>query len=135
MKRICFSIVFLLLALMMLSSCKTKYIPVETVRTEYITKTDSFLQKDSIYCHDSIYIEKSGDTILSYRYKTIYRDRWRDVYKTDTIIRENIIENIVPVEKDLSWWQKFKIYCGECLLIILLIVLLYILLRHFYRGS
>lgn len=133
MKRIYFSIVCLLLVLMMLSSCKTKYIPVETVRTEYVTKTDSFLQKDSIYCHDSIYIEKSGDTILSYKYKTIYRDRFRDVYKTDTIIKDNVIETIVPVEKELSWWQKLKINCGECVLIVLVLVLLYIVKTRLQR--
>ncbi len=133
MKRIYFSIVCLLLVLMMLSSCKTKYIPVETVRTEYVTKTDSFLQKDSIYCHDSIYIEKSGDTILSYKYKTIYRDRFRDIYKTDTIIKDNVIETIVPVEKELSWWQKLKINCGECVLIVLVLVLLYIVKTRLQR--
>jgi hypothetical protein len=37
------------LLITLLAGCKTiKYVPVETVKTEYVTKTDTLIQKDTI---------------------------------------------------------------------------------------
>ena len=52
-------------------SCKTQYIPVESVRTEY--KTRDSIRYDSIYQRDSIYTLVKGDTVYQYRYKYLYR--------------------------------------------------------------
>ena len=49
------------------ASCRTQYVPVETVRTEY--KTRDSIRHDSVYQQDSVYVLVKGDTIYQYRYK------------------------------------------------------------------
>ena len=83
-------IVFLLLFLAGLAatSCtRHVYVPVETTKSDtvYLNR----VQLDSIYMRDSVFIEKSGDTIREFQYKYIYRfkDRIDTLYisKTDSI--------------------------------------------------
>lgn len=83
-------IVFLLLFLAILAatSCtRHVYVPVETTKSDtvYLNR----VQLDSIYMRDSVFIEKSGDTIREFQYKYIYRfkDRIDTLYisKTDSI--------------------------------------------------
>lgn len=83
-------IVFLLLFLAVLAatSCtRHVYVPVETTKSDtvYLNR----VQLDSIYMRDSVFIEKSGDTIREFQYKYIYRfkDRTDTLYlsKTDSI--------------------------------------------------
>lgn len=53
----------------MLCSCRTtRYIPVETIKTDtlYIAK----LKVDSVYHRDSVYVETKGDSV------TIYKERY-----------------------------------------------------------
>lgn len=51
-----------------------KYVPLETIKTEYVTQTDTLVQRDSVWTHDSIYVHEwmQGDTIY------IDRDRYSD---------------------------------------------------------
>ena len=51
----------------LMSSCRTVYVPVETIRTEVVEKHDSLVMRDSIYMRDSVFVMKSGDTITTYR--------------------------------------------------------------------
>ena len=83
-------IVFLLLFLAILAatSCtRHVYVPVETTKSDtvYLNR----VQLDSIYMRDSVFVEKSGDTIREFQYKYIYRfkDRIDTLYisKTDSI--------------------------------------------------
>ena len=100
--------------LLLLVSCKTiKYIPVETIKTEYVSKTDTFIQKDSIYYKDSIYIDRNGDTITVYKTQLIYKDRWKEKIKTDTIFKTDSIQIPYPVEKQLTRWQRFCLDYGK----------------------
>ena len=74
------------LVLLLLYSCtKTQYIPVETtvIDTLRITK----IQRDSVYCRDSIFVDKyrNGDTV--YIVKTNTRIMYKNVYHNDTIYR------------------------------------------------
>ena len=70
MKRLVYIIILLILAACF-TSCRTQYIPVESVRTEY--KTRDSIRIDSIYQRDSIYTLVKGDTVYQYRYKYLYR--------------------------------------------------------------
>ncbi len=70
MKRLVYIIILLILAVCF-TSCRTQYIPVESVRTEY--KTRDSIRIDSIYQRDSIYTLVKGDTVYLYRYKYLYR--------------------------------------------------------------
>lgn len=74
------------LVLLLLYSCtNTHYIPVETtvIDTLRITK----IQRDSVYCRDSIFVDKyrNGDTV--YIVKTNTRIMYKNVYHNDTIYR------------------------------------------------
>ena len=126
-----------LMALMWLTSCTTtKYVPVETVRTEYITKHDSVFHRDSVYLHDSVYIHAKGDTIWYEKWHTRYVDRIHEVIKTDTMIMRDSIQIPYPVERKLSKWEQVKMdYGGEAIVVffIIFIVLSWLLMNKILR--
>lgn len=90
------------------ASCRTQYVPVETVRTEY--KTRDSIRVDSIYNQDSIYVLVKGDTIYQYRYKYLYKYQYLN--RTDTVIKTDSMQVPYPVEKQLSRWQSIKMELG-----------------------
>lgn len=107
-------ILALLGLLCVVCSCKSiQYVPVETVKTEYRTRTDTLMQKDSIYLRDSIWVEKSGDTVTTYKTRYMYQDRWRDRVVRDTIIKTDSIQVPYPVERKLSRWEQFCLDYGK----------------------
>ena len=107
MKRLIYIIILLILAICFVS-CRTQYIPVESVRTEY--KTRDSIRFDSIYQRDSVYMLVKGDTIYQYRYKYLYR--YLTTIRTDTILKHDSIPIPYPVEKQLSRWQTIKMELG-----------------------
>ena len=107
MKRLIYIIILLILAICFVS-CRTQYIPVESVRTEY--KTRDSIRLDSIYQRDSVYMLVKGDTIYQYRYKYLYR--YLTTNRTDTILKHDSIPIPYPVEKQLSRWQTIKMELG-----------------------
>ena len=105
-----------LIAISLLASCRqVEYVTVEKVRidTTYITKW----QKDSIWLHDSIHIKERGDTVMIERWHTQWRDRLRvdTIYQAthDTIPQPYPVETIKMVEKELSWWQRLRLWIGN----------------------
>lgn len=102
------------LAVVFLCGCvSTRYVPVETVKTEYKTNT----VHDSIYIeserHDSVYVTQAGDTVYVTRWHTEYRDRWRDRIMTDTVIKTDSVQVPYPVERQLNKWEKFCLDYGK----------------------
>lgn len=97
MKRLVYIIMLLILAICFVS-CRTQYIPVESVRTEY--KTRDSIRFDSIYQHDSIYTLIKGDTVYQHRYKYLYR--YLTTNRTDTILKNDSIRVPYSVEKKLT---------------------------------
>lgn len=102
-------IVFLLLFLAILAatSCtRHVYEPVETTKSDtvYLNR----VQLDSIYMRDSVFIEKSGDTIREFQYKYIYRfkDRIDTLYisKTDSIQVPYPVEVVKYKTPQWCWW-------------------------------
>ena len=89
-------------------SCRTQYVPVETVRTEY--KTRDSIRFDSVYQRDSNYMLVKGDTVYQYKYKYLYR--YLTMNRTDTIVKTDSIQTPYPVEKQLSRWQSIKMELG-----------------------
>lgn len=90
-------------------SCRSvKYVPVEVIKTDttYINK----VQRDSIYQLDSIYIRDKGDTVLITKTKYIYRDKL--IRDTVYASRVDSIQVPYPVEKQLTWWQQFRLNLG-----------------------
>lgn len=102
-------IVFLLLFLAVLAatSCtRHVYVPVETTKSDtvYLNR----VQLDSIYMRDSVFIEKSGDTIREFQYKYIYRfkDRTDTLYisRTDSIQVPYPVEVVKYKTPQWCWW-------------------------------
>ena len=93
----------------LLASCSSiKYVPVETIRTEYRTR-DS-IRYDSIYQRDSVYLMFKGDTVYKYKEKYLYK--YLFLNKTDTVIKTDSIQVPYPVERQLTKWQAIKIELG-----------------------
>lgn len=99
-------IVFLLLFLSATSCTRHVYVPVETTKSDtvYLNR----VQLDSIYMRDSVFIEKSGDTIREFQYKYIYRfkDRIDTLYisKTDSIQVPYPVEVVKYKTPQWCWW-------------------------------
>lgn len=89
-------------------SCRTQYVPVETVRTEY--KTRDSIRIDSIYQQNSVYILVKGDTVYQYKYKYLYKYQYLN--RTDTVIKTDSVQVPYPVEKQLNRWQSIKMELG-----------------------
>ena len=131
-----------LIAICLLTGCKSvEYVPVETVRTVYVTKTDTFIQKDSIFCHDSVFIHQKGDTVWYEKWHTKYIDRWKERIVTDSFIKRDSIRVPYPVERKLSKWQSFcldyvKVMLGGSIAaVIVIIAWLVVWIRKRYRIS
>ena len=112
-KRIILKILFFLLFLTIVISCKTTTkvveIPVETIKTEYVEQ----IKYDSIYHRDSIYIMQKGDTIYNNKVQYLYKYK----YLRDTINIIDTIPKIVTVKdtqyiNQLYTWQKILIIIG-----------------------
>ena len=109
-----------LLATLLLISCKSvEYVPVETVKTETVYRSDTVRTADSVLISaiDTVIIR--GDTVTKVQWRT--RDVVRNIYKTktDTVAKLECMEVPTIIEKDLSGWQKLRMYAGDITLIML----------------
>ena len=121
----CFSYIIgilagLLMAVLLAGCTTTKYVPVPEVHHDTVRITQQ--QRDSIYLHDSIYVQTltRGDTVYltTDRWHTLYRDRWSHdtIYqsRTDSIPKPYPVEVKVPAE--LTWWQRLRIDIADIVL-------------------
>ncbi len=100
-------ILLLFLAVLAATSCvRHVYVPVETTKSDTVYMNR--VQLDSIYMRDSVFIEKSGDTIREFQYKYIYRfkDRIDTLYisKTDSIQVPYPVEVVKYKTPQWCWW-------------------------------
>ena len=115
-----------LMAAVLLAGCTTtKYVTVPEVHYDTVRVTQQ--QRDSIYLHDSIYVQTltRGDTVYltTDRWHMQYRDRWSHdtVYQSriDSIPKPYPVEVKVPAE--LTWWQQTRLHLANILLGVLAI--------------
>lgn len=84
------------------SCSRVQYVPVETVRRDSVVQVVE--RRDSIHVTDSIAVYVKGDTV--------WRDRWRTIYKEvarrDTIYKEtrDTVQVPYPVERQATWRDK-----------------------------
>ncbi len=103
MRRTVFILVLSLLLVGCSSVLKTTEVPVYLYDTTEVVR----------YERDSIYIERwhteyaQGDTV--YRTDSVYA--WRYLYKHDTtwVYRDVPVEVEKRVERELTWWQQFRL--------------------------
>ena len=124
--------ILVILAGLVLVGCKTKYVSVPEIHTEYITRVDTTVRKDSVYLKDSVYVERKGDTM--YINKTVYRDRFHHIYKvkTDTIVKRDSVNVAYPVENEMSRSERLFIAMGK-FFAALVIVLLFVIGVKLYK--
>lgn len=120
------------LLLLCIGCTTTKYVPIESVHTEYRDRVN--VQRDSIYLRDSIYIENKGDTIVIER----WRDRWRDRIIRDTlrVNTTDTIQHLVEVERPLTIAQRVKIAIGNiAIAAVFVLLLVYFIRRRFFNQQ
>lgn len=121
-------VVVLFFLLWLLTSCKTKYIPIESVKTEW---RDKYI-RDSIFQKELVRIYQKGDTI--FKDSIVYR--YKDRFVKDTVNVTDTIRVPYPVKGDtievnrLKWYQEACIWFTS---IILVALVLYSGIR--YRGK
>ena len=102
----------------MMCACKTHEKIVTVEKVTHDTLWHEKTERDSIYLHDSIFVNQfvKGDTI--YQIKDRWHTEYRDKYIHDTISIAKVDSVPVPyevqveVEKVLSWWQKLLMALG-----------------------
>ena len=126
------NIVIMVLAGLALGSCKTKYVSVPDIHTEYITRVDTTVIMDSVYQRDSVYVERKGDTL--YVNKTLYRDRYHNIYKVkkDTVVKRDSVNVAYPVEKEMSRSERLFVAMGK-FFAALVIALLFVIGVKLYK--
>lgn len=128
MKRLLYILTIFLMSEICFTSCRNiKYVPVETVKTEY--KTRDSIRFDSIYEHDSIFLFVKGDTVYKEKYR--YKYRYLTINKTDTVILTDSVQIPYPVEKQLTRWQQMKIELGGWAVSVIIILSIVLMLKLF----
>ena len=98
--------IFVIIAIcLLLQACKSvQYVPVETVKTEYIDRVKQVHDTMHTIEKETTYI--NGDTVLI----TKYIDRIKVMHQTDTCIieRTDTVQVPYPVERKLSKWEQVK---------------------------
>ena len=98
--------------LMMLQSCRTKYVSVPEYHDVYINKHDTLTKHDSVYQKEFVDRYVKGDTIyltkikVDYRFRNLYKTRYRDSIKIDSV------RVPYPVERKLNKWESLKMEVG-----------------------
>ncbi len=93
-----------------LTGCRSvRYVPVPEYHTEYKTKTDSFVKRDSVWVKDSVLLWMQGDTVYKERWHMKYNDRYVYRNKTDTVMKTDSVRVPYSVEKKLGKWEQTKI--------------------------
>lgn len=93
---------------MLVCGCKTKYMIVPEYHYSDVTKVTTDTVRDSIHVHEIERVREKGDTVLSERYRTVYKDRY--VYRslTDTVIQVDSVKVPVPTKQRVSQWEHVK---------------------------
>lgn len=109
---VAFMLAMTFLVLMMLQGCRTKYVSVPEYHNVYINKHDTLTKHDSIYQREFVDRYVKGDTIyltkikVDYRFRNLYKIRYRDSLKIDSI------RVPYPVERKLNKWENLKMEVG-----------------------
>lgn len=121
-------IIFISFILCFTNSCKPVKEVVENTKIEYRT----VLKTDSVIIHDSIDRYKSGDSLIIYKIRYIYKY----LNKTDTILKTDTINTITPIKvpetkikevNKLKWYQTTFMWIG---IIATLIIASFILVKR-----
>lgn len=128
------NILYILMAVALLTGCKTQYIPVPEYHEIVVHHSDTLLRVDSVQLRDSVIIRLQGDTIVQEVW------RWRDRVKYDTriVYRDSIRVDSVrvpyPVERKQTAWERTMQNVGKLSLILIVISICFILVYSLLRA-
>ena len=128
------NILYILMAVALLTGCKTKYIPVPEYHEIVVHHADTLLRVDSVQLRDSVIIRVQGDTITQEVW------RWRDRVKYDTriVYRDSVRVDSVrvpyPVERKQTAWERTMQNVGKLSLILIVISICFILVYSLLRA-
>lgn len=112
LRNVAFAVSFIIVAMLLCSlfgSCTTtKYVPVESVRTEYRDRGVERLVADTV--HDTRLVWVKGDTVVDIREKE--HIRCVEIHDTCYIERTDTIREPYPVERSLTRWEQTKMDFG-----------------------
>lgn len=102
-------LIYLYIMFSFIGCTTTKYVPIESVRTEYINK----VEKDTVIINNDRLVKEKGDTIYIVNTKYVYKTK----NKIDTILRIDTIPIIQEVEvikevNKLKDWQVVLMVLG-----------------------
>lgn len=109
-----YKLLIILSILISIYSCKSiEYIPVETIKTEYINT----YTVDTIVQNNTTIIKEKGDTIYIFKEREIYkyRDRVDTLIVNDTINTTKYVDKYIEVNK-IKDWQSFLMMLGGVLI-------------------
>lgn len=135
MRALLLMIVTYILISMMTSCRSVQYVPMPTTSTDSTYKV--VRERDSIFIHDSIYVDVQRGQDTVYRYTTKWRTIYKDVHRTDTlyVASTDSIPVVVEVEKKLSKWGEIKqTIGGYAILIILAFVAIKLIIMRVRKG-
>ena len=126
-----FIISLLVFILYMMASCRTEYIPIESVR--YDSVFFSKMIKDTTIVKDSVFVRQKGDTVFKDKFLVIYKK----VLLRDTMltIRKDSIPVPFPVERKLTRWEQVKVDFGGYVIITMLLWIPFYILRWIIRKT
>lgn len=98
-----------------------------------VESSSNMIDSTTIYVRDSVIIRQGGDTVRVEIWKVSYRDRV--VVEKDTVIRVDSVskESPVLVDKPLSPWQGFQIWCGRIALALIGVGIILIVLKRYLK--
>ena len=112
LRNVAFAVSFIIVAMLLCAlfgSCTTtKYVPVESVRTEYRDRDVERLVADTV--HDTRLVWVKGDTVVDIREKE--RIRRVELHDTCYIERTDSVAVPYPVERSLTRWEQSKMDFG-----------------------
>lgn len=113
--------IVIIIVLMLFTSCKTKHVPVESVKTEY---RDKYI-RDSIFQKELVRIYQKGDTV--FKDSIVYK--YNNKFIKDTVNITDTIRVPYPVKGDpievnrLKWYQEASVWFTSLALIALALYL------------
>jgi hypothetical protein len=93
-----------LFSVLLLRACGTSRLA-DAERRSVSSRVES-LMRDSVFVHDSIFVEKRADTVIRERVRTLYRERVRvDTFLLrDTLVNERVETVEKVVRRPFSFW-------------------------------
>ena len=92
--------------LLLMTGCSPRVITVPEVHTEYVSKTDTFISVQKDFIHDSVLVERKGDTVFVDRWHTKIKDKDVIKIKTDTFLQRDSVPVPYPVKVEPTFRER-----------------------------